>query len=559
MEKYIKRKKALVQRHLLHEISKIDSSFIDYSNLLKQFDGDEIKKKEVEKLEYAQYSLTLLNSSQSSHQCILEDNLLQTIKYQKARIDYLEMMFNKYLLNTSEAISDKTKINHALDVFMNEQRANNVNISSKLFDKKYKIAMFAPLSPLKNGIAHYTEDILVQLVQYFDIDVYIDTNYEPTNHIIIDSCKIYSHYSFEKSYRNYDAVIYQIGNNPDHVYMIPYLLKFPGIIVLHDFILSYLRSFLSEELKQFCDTNCNSIYYNGDNDGKNPFNKYIFQNARGIIVHSEYSKLGIWEQDFSKLITKIPLYSKCDDVLDDDTLKTQKYHYTQDTIILASFGFVTASKRIVPILQAFNKLKLALPLIKLKYLIVGQIEPEIKSEIDLVVARHKLFSDVVMPGYVSLDELENYINISDICINLRSPYGGETSAALSRIMGKGKACIVSDIGSFSELPDNVCIKIPTAPENEINNIYTAMLELVRNQKLRHGIAKAAHEYVKTYLNIEKSAEMYRNFIVEIIAGGKNLNYTMLKKIATFIACNSFYDENYILDTVTRRITYELLD
>ena len=105
----------------------------------------------------------------------------------------------------------------------------------------------------------------------------------------------------------------------------------------------------------------------------------------------------------------------------------------------------------------------------------------------------------------------------------------------------------------------VCIKIPTAPENEINNIYTAMLELVRNQKLRHGIAKAAHEYVKTYLNIEKSAEMYRNFIVEIIAGGKNLNYTMLKKIATFIACNSFYDENYILDTVTRRITYELLD
>lgn len=52
MEKYIKRKKALVQRHLLHEISKIDSSFIDYSNLLKQFDGDEIKKKEVEKLEY---------------------------------------------------------------------------------------------------------------------------------------------------------------------------------------------------------------------------------------------------------------------------------------------------------------------------------------------------------------------------------------------------------------------------------------------------------------------------------------------------------------------------
>ena len=46
-----------------------------------------------------------------------------------------------------------------------------------------------------------------------------------------------------------------------------------------------------------------------------------------------------------------------------------------------------------------------------------------------------------------------YLAACDIVLNLRYPTVGENSGTLMRALGLGKAVVVSDVGSFSEFPD----------------------------------------------------------------------------------------------------------
>lgn len=44
------------------------------------------------------------------------------------------------------------------------------------------------------------------------------------------------------------------------------------------------------------------------------------------------------------------------------------------------------------------------------------------------------------------------MDAADVCVNLRYPYNGESSASFMRLLGKGKCTIVNRIGSFAEVP-----------------------------------------------------------------------------------------------------------
>jgi glycosyltransferase involved in cell wall biosynthesis len=91
------------------------------------------------------------------------------------------------------------------------------------------------------------------------------------------------------------------------------------------------------------------------------------------------------------------------------------------------------------------------------YTIVGTENPY--WDVREIIIRHGLGERVTITGHVSLEEFERHIASTDIAINLRSHTVGETSASLCRIMGIGVPAIVSDIGWFSELPDDAVIKV----------------------------------------------------------------------------------------------------
>ena len=70
-------------------------------------------------------------------------------------------------------------------------------------------------------------------------------------------------------------------------------------------------------------------------------------------------------------------------------------------------------------------------------------------------------------GFAPIEEFVGYLAACDIVLNLRYPTVGENSGTLLRALGLGKAVMVSEVGSFQELPDDVCLKVPVGAAKRI--------------------------------------------------------------------------------------------
>jgi glycosyltransferase involved in cell wall biosynthesis len=552
-------KSEIIKKHLLHEIKNMDKDRFDEINEYILFETKSNKIYQYQKMDYVYGILSKeLDTGKYTHDGLLS-NLVQSMLYQSKRIDCLENIIEE-LRNEKNNMHDVNKITNFIDnihsghISINKK---NIDINSKKNEVKYRLALFTPLTPLKNGIADYSESLILQLKNYFDIDIFIDDNYEPLNKSITDNFKIFNHHKFHEFHENYDSIIYQVGNNQNHAYMIEYILLYPGIVVLHDFKLTYLHTFLNLELQNYCLNNCET--FNFPDIQENPLNKYIIDKSIGVIVHSDYSKVRILEQNLNITVEKIELFSE--QIKSPDAyLLRKKYGFNNDDILIASFGFVTQTKRIPSALIAFARLKTRFPKNNIKYLIVGDIEEEQKKIIYTLIKKNNLISDVIITGFTDLEAFEEYITISDICINLRHPYGGETSATVSRILGAGKACIVNDIGAFSELPDNVCMKIDNDLSREIDQIFYSLYRLMSDMDFRNQLSINAKKYVEEKLNILKVSDDYRDFVVRCIDGNRQEDNNMLvKKAASFIAYNYFVDISNAVDYMSQSLADMILD
>lgn len=410
-----------------------------------------------------------------------------------------------------------------------------VKISSKEYSLKAgikkKIAFFTPLPPLQSGISDYSYDILEGLCKYFDIDVYVDDANKKYEVPQADNIRVLNHKNYRNNKNEYFETIYQIGNSEFHIYMFPYVKAYGGLVVLHDYNLhgvihfmtggkndykgyqEYLALDYPNEVKQYMESLLNGK--TGLKIYEMPSNGIVSNYADRIIVHSDYAKRGLLKRDISRNVKKINLYAKIEDKTDKLALRN-KYNIKQDDIIVASFGFIASTKRIDKALEAF-----ALAYEKnesIKYFLVGEPNTEMKEYINKFCEDSGLGENIVVTGFTDLSAFKDYINMADICINLRYPYNGETSASLMQILAAGKAVIVSDIGSFSEVPDNCCIKVPVSlndtDDSEVKAIYNALEKLITDKCYLDTISSNAREFAKENLDIEKIAKQYADFMNE---------------------------------------------
>ncbi|HLK45496.1 MAG TPA: hypothetical protein VKT18_05885, partial [Acidimicrobiales bacterium] len=110
--------------------------------------------------------------------------------------------------------------------------------------------------------------------------------------------------------------------------------------------------------------------------------------------------------------------------------------------------------------------------------------------------------------------------------NLRYPTMGETSGSAIRALSLGKPLVVSDVGWFAELPDDVALKVPV-DEHEVG-VLAAALWLGSE----HGAAlgQAARAYVEREHGVEAVADRYVAAL-EVAAGGDAVRDAVLWRIA----------------------------
>ena len=86
-----------------------------------------------------------------------------------------------------------------------------------------------------------------------------------------------------------------------------------------------------------------------------------------------------------------------------------------------------------------------------------------------------------------------------------------------RILAKGRCVVINDIGSFAEIDDNICVKLPSVETmgevREPEEIYSALKMLVAAPEKRNAVGLAARRFAEEHLDLRIVAEKYYEYIL----------------------------------------------
>ena len=145
-----------------------------------------------------------------------------------------------------------------------------------------------------------------------------------------------------------------------------------------------------------------------------------------------------------------------------------------DVFLVGVFGVLNDSKQPRAILAAMRRLiEAGVPL---KAIFIGRENDTFHLADE--APRWGLSEHIISLGFVEeLARVNEWLAACDVAINLRSPYWGETSASTLRILAAGTPVIVSNVGSFAELPAAACVKL-SAGEADLPDALALALQPV---------------------------------------------------------------------------------
>lgn len=389
-----------------------------------------------------------------------------------------------------------------------------------------RLAFFSPLNPAPSGISDYSEELLPYLARYAEMELVVD-GAPPTNPALaIFPQRTVNEFAARAA--RYDAILYHMGNSPAHAAMYKTLLNYPGVVVMHDVVLHHLRAWLTLERgkrREYLDAmregygEPGAQAALGEVQGRAladrfefPLNENVVRAARAIIVHSQYAAKQIQPLVPNTPVAVIPMGIEPAEMISREPAR-ERLKLSAAEFLIAMFGDVQPYKRVLPAMAAFAEFHTAFPNSRL--LLVGRT-----SELfDVRGAAQSLgiANAVQLVGYAPRADYDLYTAAVDVCLNLRYPTAGETSASLLRLFAAEKACIVTDTGAFSDLPDEVCIKL-RADAREQENLREAFAFFAESPERGMVLGKLAGAFVEQGHTLDIAAQAYAEFLQEVVEG-----------------------------------------
>ena len=382
-----------------------------------------------------------------------------------------------------------------------------------------KVAYFSPLPPSRSGIADYSALLLSALEQLVEIEVVRPGRTRP----VADA----------------DVALYHIGNDPDaHAWIVDALRRRPGVVVLHDFVIHHLVAGMTigrkdghaylTAMEREAGVAGRMLGW-GVLEGRVPplwevrpaefpLAGEVLDRATGVIVHSRYAETQAREHGYNGPLWRIPHPAW--------PAPEIEHVRIEGSPLIGCFGHLNENKRIPQLLRAFAEFRRTHPGARL--LLVGAEAPGF----DLAgrLARVGLdIEGVIREQYVEESRLWSLLAACDACVLLRAPTMGETSGSAIRTLSLGKPLVVSDLGWFAELPDDVALKVPVGGDAEIAGIVAA-LEQLADPAIVARMGAAARGYVEQEHALPLVAERYVAALEEA-AGGGAVEAKVLRKVA----------------------------
>ncbi|HEV8421613.1 MAG TPA: glycosyl transferase family 1, partial [Actinomycetota bacterium] len=108
-----------------------------------------------------------------------------------------------------------------------------------------RLAWVSPLPPIPSGIADYSAEILPVVAEHAEVDVFSPRSRRRA--LRESGVAVHAPRAFRRLADRYDAVFYNLGNNPHHDYVYMAARQRPGVAVFHDLVLHHLISYLFAE------------------------------------------------------------------------------------------------------------------------------------------------------------------------------------------------------------------------------------------------------------------------------------------------------------------------
>ncbi len=375
-----------------------------------------------------------------------------------------------------------------------------------------KVAYFSPLPPARSGIADYSAALLDELKKLVDVEVFAS---KPR--------------SFNPN--DFDIALYQVGNNVYHDFCYEAALDHPGVVVVHEANLHHLIADITIKRGDWDaylraveqEGSVEDLAYAGrvrklevgpDYEGV-PMLRQLLSRSRAAIVHSGCVEAELRTAGFSGAVARIPHGAWIPDANRLDF--RERLGLDETTPLIGIFGFLKPYKRIAESLRAFRRLVRVHPAAKM--ILVGDPHPELQLE--SLIRSLDLGLHVRVLGFRPIEEFVGYLAACDIVLNLRYPTVGENSGTLMRALGLGKAVVVSEVGSFSELPETICLKAPVDASEE-DHLFEYLNLLVSRPEVRKALGARAREWVECECTWPKVARRYAEFLERIAGNGTAL-------------------------------------
>jgi glycosyltransferase involved in cell wall biosynthesis len=378
-----------------------------------------------------------------------------------------------------------------------------------------RVAYFSPLPPAASGVADYSAALLPELVGHAQLDVFSDNARTLAAHKYV----VRPVTEFSNRAGQYDARIYHLGNSAHYSGIYDTLIRYPGIVVLHD---GTLHHFIVDRTlhRGNAAAYVREMSYSHGGEGYDaaqavvrgafiyPFYQFpllrrAVDAATALIAHSDAIRSAILAARPDARVQRIdhfafrvpPTHATREGLL-------ERYGLPRDAFVGAAFGAVAYGKRAETTLRAFARFAQTHP--AAFFLWVGARGAE--HDLWPLVRELGIESRVRFTGWVKEAAMYDYMRLTDLAINLRFPTTGEASGVVMRLLALGVPTIVTDAGWFAELPPGVAARVAVGP-HEVQTIAAYMQALAGNAALRASMSMLAREYARER-TVERAAEEY---------------------------------------------------
>lgn len=407
-----------------------------------------------------------------------------------------------------------------------------------------RLAWFSPLPPGRSGIAAYSAGILARLAAH-EIDAFVDDS-EGAGAVAavspIPAVRIRGAHAFpsRQARQPYDVVVYQLGNDLCHDYMWPYLVRYPGLVVLHDAQLHQARASGLIRRGRLGDYRAELAYCHPDAPpgiadlvisglGGSlyylwPMVRVAIEAARVTAVHNASLQRDLEAAFPGNIVRHVRQGAPelAGAVRTGPEQVRRRHRLPEDAIVFGSFGRVTPEKGLTHVLKALANVAPALPAVRL--FVVGATSPHF----DLAAQARELgvADRVAITGYVDDAALPEYLAAVDVCLNLRWPSARETSGAWIRCLAAGKPTIVTDLADQVDVPsldprtrrqpgamptsadhgEPICLIVGL--NDEVDMLRQAIGWLAGDAGLRTRMGLAARRYWETHATMAHMTDDY---------------------------------------------------